>query len=70
MTKYIVHWTVLLPPSGGSLCRTLMKPNTERVRGKWFNVQAAHSPDVLQWMALVNDNPARGTGVVLLKVLH
>lgn len=31
---------------------------------------AVSLPDVLQWVALVDDNPARGAGVVLLQVLH
>lgn len=29
-----------------------------------------HSPDVLQGVALVDDDPAGGAGVVLLQVLH
>jgi len=31
---------------------------------------APHSPDVLQWMALMNNNPTRGARVVLLQILH
>lgn len=29
-----------------------------------------HSPDILQWMALMNNNPTRGARVVFLQILH
>lgn len=32
--------------------------------------QGPYSPDVLQWMALVNNNPTRGARVVFLQILH
>lgn len=32
--------------------------------------QLPHSPDILQWMALMNNNPTRGARVVFLQILH
>lgn len=32
--------------------------------------QPPHSPDILQWMALMNNNPTCGARVVVLQILH